>query len=270
MSVLTLGISPCPNDVFIFAGIILGAITHPDLTFEIIYQDVENLNRMSQRGELDVLKISYANYPRCAERYELLDCGGALGRNCGPLLLTNGGAFSLEREILVPGEFTTANFLLSYYLSHDEKPEGRGRTMPPAQRRYQTFDMVYEELLRTPGAQGVVIHEKRFTYAQDGLTLVADLGEFWEERTGFPIPLGAICLRRSLHMRATLEDLIRRSLCWAYEHDDETLALCRAHAQDLNEEVIRAHIALYVNEFSEDLGAEGRAAVGYFLDLVSR
>ena len=181
MRELSLGISPCPNDVYIFSGLLLGAIAPRRFRFKTIFADVETLNEMTQRGELDVAKISYANYARCADDYELLSSGGALGRGVGPLLLTNGAEFSPEKAIQVPGEFTTANFLLDFYLQK------------PVTKIYAPFDVLYENLLKTPGAQGVVIHEKRFTYAADGLTLVQDLGEHWEAETGHPIPLGRDC-----------------------------------------------------------------------------
>ena len=254
MRELTLGISPCPNDVYIFSGLLLGAIEPRRFRFKTIFADVENLNQMAQRKELDVAKISYANYVKCADDYELLSSGGALGRGVGPLLLANGADFSPTRTIHVPGEFTTANFLLDFYLKK------------PAAKIYEPFDALYEYLLQTPGAQGVVIHEKRFTYARDGLTLIQDLGEYWETETGHPIPLGAIVAQKTVLLHSAIEEAIRDSLNWARTHDAEAFALCRQYAQDLNDDVIRAHIALYVNDFSMDLGPEGRAAVAFFLE----
>jgi 1,4-dihydroxy-6-naphthoate synthase len=190
---LRLGISPCPNDVFIFSGLLLGQVDTGDLSFgDVVFADIETLNERAQVGDLDVVKISYANHARCAHTYDLLECGGALGRGVGPLLLRNGpGGLDSDAPVLVPGAFTTANFLLDYFVS--------GR---PLQKRFLPFDALYDELRRTPGAQGVVIHEKRFTYARDGLTLVRDLGEHWEEATGFAIPLGAIAIRRALGLNA--------------------------------------------------------------------
>lgn len=253
MPELTLGISPCPNDVFIFSGLLLDAVDSDEYTFRVEYQDVETLNGYAQRGELDVLKISYANYPLCADGYDLLPTGGALGRGVGPLLLSNGTAgWDLSREVLVPGEHTTANFLLDFWA---EKL---------LTKRFAPFDTLYEHLCATPGAQGVVIHEKRFTYAQDGLTQLQDLGTYWEQQTGFAIPLGAIIARKRLNA-AALTSVIQRSLRWAYAHYDEAFELCRQHAQDLTPSVIKSHIDLYVNSFSDDLGAEGRAAVEFFL-----
>jgi 1,4-dihydroxy-6-naphthoate synthase len=256
LNTLTLGISPCPNDVYIFAGLLLGQVAAP-APFSVRYEDVETLNGLSRRGELDLVKISYANYLHIEDDYELLDCGGALGRGVGPLLLTHGqDALDPEREVLVPGEFTTANFLLNFY---------RRGEAAPLRKRYLPFDALYNELCNQQGAQGVVIHEKRFTYQQDNLTLIQDLGEHWERETGYAIPLGAIAARRSLSLREDWEAAVRESLAWSDAHPQEALALCREHAQDLTESVMRSHIELYVNEYSRDLGKEGRDAVAFFL-----
>ena len=290
-------ISPCPNDVYIFAGILLGKVTHPELAFETTYLDVQAANEAALSGQFDVIKISYAAYPKLSHLYDLLPSGGALGRGCGPLLLKNGDAdFDPSAEVLAPGAQTTANFLLDFWLGTllPSPPPNPGRrvgggknveiSLPspdPAsaglgggaggggksgggQRRYLPFDTLYEELKSTPGTQGVVIHEKRFTYEADGLTLIQDLGEHWEAETGYAIPLGAILCRTSLGLSETVADLIRESLAWADTHRDEALALCRQHAQDLTDGVIEAHIGLYVNEYSHDLGKEGRAAVEFF------
>jgi len=260
MTTLSLGISPCPNDVYIFAGILLGKTTSADLRFDpILFEDVETLNGLSAARRADVLKISYANYPRIAQEYELLPCGGALGRGVGPLLLIHGDAASFDptREVLVPGEWTTANFLLDYYRKRQGTP-----------KRFLPFDELYGELCNRNGAQGVVIHEKRFTYQQDGLTLVQDLGEYWETQTGHAIPLGAIVVRRSLGAEtiAAVTLAVRQSLNWADTHRDEAFELCRQYAQDLTDGVIQAHIDLYVNDYSRDLGADGMAAVEFFLN----
>ena len=254
MTNLTLGISPCPNDVYIFSGLLLGKIPTHGLSFTADFQDVETLNARAQAGIIDVVKISYANYVHCQAGYDLLDCGGALGRGVGPLLLSNGGgAWNPDAEVLVPGEYTTANFLLDFYA---------GR---PLKKRFLPFDALYAELLAVPATQGVVIHEKRFAYAADGLHLIQDLGDHWEQQTDYAIPLGAIAARRTLD-KAQLEAIVQDSLRWARANDAEASALCREHSQDLNPDVVRAHINLYVNSFSEHIGSEGRAAVAFFLE----
>ena len=254
MRELTLGISPCPNDVYIFSGLLLGAIEPRRFRFKTVFADVETLNERTQRGELDVAKISYANYIRCADDYELMSSGGALGRGVGPLLLTNGAEFSREKAVHVPGEFTTANFLLDFFLQ---------KTVT---KIYEPFDGSLRKSTKDARSAGRGNSRKRFTYAADGLTLTQDLGEHWEAETGHPIPLGAIAARKTVLFHSAIEEAIRDSLAWARSHDDEAFALCRAHSQDLNDAVIRAHIDLYVNDFSIDLGPEGRAAVAFFLE----
>lgn len=259
VTTLSLGISPCPNDVYIFAGLLLGKSDSHGLNFDPVhFEDVETLNALSRTGDIAVCKISYANYPRIADRYELLPCGGALGRGVGPLLLVHGEAdtFDPAQEILVPGEFTTANYLLDFYLQRSN-----------IRKRYVPFDVLYAELCNRPGAQGVVIHEKRFTYQQDGLTLVQDLGDLWEQKTGHPIPLGAITVRRDLGLSviANITQAVKDSLRWSDAHHEEAFDLCRRYAQDLSDGVIESHIHLYVNEYSHDLGDDGTAAVQFFL-----
>lgn len=283
-------ISPCPNDVFIFAGLIKGGVSAPGLEFEFAYHELETLNRDANDGVWDMVKISYANHIACAEEYRLLRCGGALGRGCGPLLLSNraavdgGGAWNPRDEVLVPGSRTTANFLLDFYvssLSSDAEgqapsaaPGAAAASNPPRRRplekTFMPFDALYRRLLGKEPCQGVVIHEMRFTYAADGLHLVRDLGAFWEERTGFPIPLGAVALRNRLEaerpgLAAEVETAIRASLDWSYAHPEAALDLCRSHSQSMSEAVLQAHIDLYVNGFTRDIGPEGEAAVAFFL-----
>ncbi len=253
MRELTLGISPCPNDIYVFSGLLLEQVPTGDVRFRVDFQDVETLNRRAAAEEMDVVKISYANFPRCAARYDLLECGGALGRGVGPLLLANSPDPSPVSEILVPGEFTTANFLLDFYARR------------PLNKHYLSFDALYDRLCRTPGAQGVVINEKRFSYLNDGLTQIQDLGAYWERETSLPIPLGAIVVRTSLGLSGDMEQWVQASLAWADAHRDEALALCRQTAGDLTPGSVEAHIALYVNDYTRDLGPDGRAAVKFFL-----
>ncbi len=253
-----IGISPCPNDVFIYAGLILGKVSWPtgEVTFD--FQDLETLNRNAQRGQYDAVKISYANFPRCAAQYRLLACGGALGRGCGPLLLTGGEDFQTHREVWVPGEATTAHVLLNAFAA-SKWPEAT------LEKRFEVFDAVYRRLRENREAQGVVIHEMRFTYASHGLRLVQDLGAHWEKKTGLPIPLGALVLKRDASITpSAAEAAVRASMDWARTHEAEALALCRKHAQSQEESVMRSHIHLYVNDFSYDLGEEGLAAVQAF------
>ncbi len=252
MTELSLGISPCPNDVFIFSGLILNEVRIENITLHVEYLDIEALNKKAQNSSLDIVKISYANYVRCPDNYDLLPTGGALGRGVGPLLLSNGGQWNAKEEVLVPGEYTTANFLLDFWAQRN------------LHKRFLQFDKLYDYLCCTPGAQGVVIHEKRFTYTGDGLTLIQDLGSAWEEKTKSPIPLGAVLARRGLNTAAII-DGIRGSLNWAHAHREDAIALCKEHAADLTPSVIQSHINLYVNEFSYELGTEGEKAVSLFL-----
>jgi len=255
---LRVGISPCPNDVFIFSGILLGEVK-PSWDADFIFEDVQTLNRLTQEGAGDLMKISYANALNCVD-YSLLRCGGALGRGCGPLLLTGGKAWDPDAEVLVPGEQTTAHFLLNFWA---------GRSL---RKRFLPFDELYRELCGRPETQGVVIHEMRFTYAKDGLRLVQDLGEHWEKATGFPIPLGALAYRRQTGMppAVEIEKTVRESLDWAWAHEAEAVKLCGRYSQTMEPKVMRAHIELYVNAFTRDLGESGTAAVDFFLSRLKK
>lgn len=260
---LSAAISPCPNDVFIFAGLLLKAVKRPGLELDVEFHELETLNRGALRGRWDLAKISYANHRNCAGSYALLRCGGALGRGCGPLLLSNGRPWDPGAEVLVPGEHTTANFLLDSF-------HAAGGSARPLRKAFLPFDALYRRLLGPEPCQGVVIHEMRFTYAADGLVLLRDLGAHWEETTGHAIPLGALALRSELlaaspGLAGALEELVRASLDWSRAHEGEALGLCRRHAQSMAEDVLRSHIDLYVTDFTRDLGAEGDAAVRHFL-----
>ncbi len=265
-------ISPCPNDVFIFAGLIEGQVPAPGLEFQFDYHDLETLNRDAQKGLWDMAKISYANHVFCASEYRLLRCGGALGRGCGPLLLSNrpgaaAGAWDPAAPVLVPGEHTTANFLLEFFAASGSAGSAPARL----RKRFLPFDELYRRLQASEPCQGVVIHEMRFTYAADGLHLVRDLGGYWEQATGYPIPLGAVALRKSLEpqrpgLAEAVEAAIRASLAWSYAHPQAAMRLCRSHSQSMAEPVLRAHIDLYVNAFTRDIGLEGEAAAAFFLE----
>ena len=251
MTELSLGISPCPNDVFIFSGLILNEIKIKDVTLKFSFLDIESLNVQAQIKALDIIKISYANYLRCADDYDLLTTGGALGRGVGPLLLTNGGHWQENNAVAVPGLYTTANFLLDFWAQRK------------LTKKFSPFDVLYNDLKKTKGSQGVVIHEKRFTYQADGLTLVADLGTHWEKETGYPIPLGCLISRKGLPAEEITEG-IQNSLRWAYENHDRAFKLCKEYSADLMPAVIQSHIDLYVNDFSLDVGKVGTEAVNFF------
>ncbi|HUR32660.1 MAG TPA: 1,4-dihydroxy-6-naphthoate synthase [Vicinamibacterales bacterium] len=253
---LTLGFSPCPNDCFMFDAIVNGRIDLEGLSFTPHLADVEALNHEAFAGAADVTKISYHAYAYCRRDYVLLDAGSALGRNCGPLLIS-ARPISVEEvrrgqlRIAIPGVYTTANFLFGLAF-----PEARNRTP-------LVFSGIEGALLDGRFDAGVIIHENRFTYEAKGLHKILDLGEFWEAETATPIPLGAIAVRRTLpdDVKQTVNRLVRRSVEFAFANRTASLPYVRAHAQEMSDEVMYKHIDLYVNEFSVSLGRDGRRAV---------
>jgi 5,8-dihydroxy-2-naphthoate synthase len=253
---LSLGFSPCPNDCFMFDAIVNGRIDREGLDFTVRMEDVEALNKAAFAGAVDVTKLSYHAYAYCADRYVLLDAGSALGRNCGPLLIAKRAIAKEEvaaggLKIAIPGRYTTANFLL-------------GLAFPAARDRTElVFSEIEPAVLAGHFDAGLIIHENRFTYEARGLQKIIDLGEFWEATTGAPIPLGGIVVRRSLpdEIRSRVNRVLRRSVEYAFAHRDASLPFVREHAQEMSEDVMYRHIDLYVNEYSVELGAEGRRAV---------
>jgi len=258
---LSLGFSPCPNDCFMFDAIVNRRIDLEGLSFEVRMDDVEALNKAAFADLIDVTKLSYHAYAYCADRYVLLDAGSALGRNCGPLLISKRPITSEQvaaggLRIAIPGRYTTANFLL-------------GLAFPAAGDRTElVFSEIEPALVAGRFDAGLIIHENRFTYAAKGLRKIIDLGEFWEQETGAPIPLGGIVIRRSLpaDVQQRVNRVMRRSVEYAFAHRDASLPFVREHAQEMSEDVMYRHIDLYVNEFSVDLGAEGRRAVEVLFD----
>lgn len=253
---LTLAFSPCPNDCFIFDAIVNRRIDLEGLDFSVHLDDVEALNTAAFAGSVDVTKLSFHAYAYCADRYVLLDAGSALGSNCGPLLISK-RVVSREEvaagglRIAIPGKYTTANFLL-------------GLAFPKATNKTEVlFSDIEPALLSERFDAGLIIHENRFTYEAKGLRKIIDLGEFWEQETGAPIPLGGIVIRRSLpdEVKDRVNRVLRRSIEYAFAHRDASLPFVRGHAQEMSEEVMYRHIDLYVNQFSIDLGPRGRQAV---------
>jgi 1,4-dihydroxy-6-naphthoate synthase len=253
---LTLGFSPCPNDCFMFDAIVNQRIDLEGLEFSVRLADVEALNKAAFAGEADVTKLSYHAYAFCIGSYVLLDAGSALGRNCGPLLISRRVIAADEvaagrLRIAIPGQYTTANFLLGLAF-----PQARDKTEV-------VFSAIEPALLDGQFDAGLIIHENRFTYEAKGLKKIIDLGEYWEETTGAPIPLGGIVIKRSLpdETKARVNRVLRRSVEYAFAHRAASLDYVRAHAQEMSDEVMYKHIDLYVNEYSVDLGTEGRRAV---------
>ena len=257
---LTLGLSPCPNDTFIFDALVNGALETDGLELEVFHEDVQTLNEWALAGRLDASKISYGVLPRVAGQYGLIEAGGALGRGVGPLLVTRcgQGAFDPARmTVAIPGEQTTAHLLFS--LAY---PGAAGK-------RFLVFSEIEGAVARGEVDAGVIIHESRFTYQQKGLVKLMDLGEHWEQRTGAPIPLGGIVVRRALGpaVAARLDALIRESLARSRARWPALSEYVRRHAQEMDEAVMRQHVELYVNDFSVALGEAGRKAVQTLLDV---
>lgn len=253
---LTLGFSPCPNDCFMFDAIVHRRIDLEGLEFSIVMADVEALNRRAFAGDIDVTKLSYHAYAHCAAGFALLEAGSALGRGCGPLLIS---ARAIPPEevaagglsIAIPGRYTTANFLLSL-------------AFPSATTRTElVFSEIEAAVIDGRFDAGLIIHENRFTYQDKGLRKIIDLGDFWEQTTGTPIPLGGIVVSRALPsaVQQAMNRVMRRSVEYAFAHPEASQPFVRAHAQEMSDAVMRQHIELYVNEFSVDLGADGRRAV---------
>lgn len=251
----TLAYSPCPNDTFIFAALTNHLLASaPDV--RVHFADIEELNTAAAQARYGLTKVSYGAIPYLMDDYRLLRAGGALGRGCGPLVVARPDALAnlealAERRVAIPGERTTAFMLLQLALGM------RPRT------QQMRFDHIIPAVASGAVDAGLIIHESRFTYQEAGLVAVADLGQWWETVTGRPIPLGGILVRNEIHdadARA-INDAIRRSLRFSYEHEGEIMPFVRDHAFEMSDEVMRKHIDLYVNEYSDDLGDDGLAAV---------
>jgi 1,4-dihydroxy-6-naphthoate synthase len=260
---LTLGFSPCPNDTFMFYPLVHGLVDTSGLSYQERLEDVETLNLLALRGELDVTKVSYAALGHIRNEYALLRSGSALGRGCGPLVVT---AEPLDprdmqgKTIAVPGRYTTALLLLRLF----DPLISNFMVMP--------FNEIMDAVLSGNADAGLIIHESRFTYQGFGLHKVVDLGEWWEGQTGLPIPLGGIVARRSLGTGAiaAVERALRAGVDYARTHPDEAGRYICEHAQEMSAEVCAAHIGLYVNDFSSDLGDEGVKAIQCLMERAER
>jgi 1,4-dihydroxy-6-naphthoate synthase len=239
-----------------FDAIVNHRIDLEGLDFSVRMADVEALNKAAFKGETAVTKLSYHAYAHCTRNYVLLDAGSALGRNCGPLLISRRTISKAEvaagdLTIAIPGRYTTANFLL-------------GLAFPDARKKTELlFSDIERALLAEECDAGLIIHENRFTYEAKGLHKIIDLGEFWEGETGTPIPLGGIVVNRALpgDVKQTVNRVLRRSVEYAFAHRSASLPFVREHAAEMSEDVMYRHIDLYVNEYSIDLGIEGKHAV---------
>jgi 1,4-dihydroxy-6-naphthoate synthase len=263
VTALTIAHSPCPNDTFVFHawshGLIPGA---PELSVRIA--DIDVTNRLAGSTELDVLKISFAALPDFLDDYALLPCGGALGRGCGPLVVAaspSGPEGLSGATVAIPAEKSTAYLLFRRWAAR-AVPEGVGKVevLPFAEIMPAVRDGAFDA--------GLIIHEARFTYRAMGLHQVVDLGQAWEDSTGLPIPLGAIVAKRSLGAGtlAAVADAISASVAYAWQNPDASAAYVREHAQEMDPEVMRQHIGLYVNDFTAELGEAGYRAIRVLLD----
>ncbi|MBI5520725.1 MAG: 1,4-dihydroxy-6-naphthoate synthase [Desulfovibrio sp.] len=253
---LSLHYSPCPNDTFIFHALAAGLVRVPGVEFSITLADVERLNGAAARREPDICKVSVAAAAGVLDEYRVLRAGGALGRGVGPVLVTKSceGLDELDgRRVAIPGRRTTANLIFGLLC--------RERGIRP-----ELVELVYDEVMPAVAsgdcAAGVVIHEGRFTFAEHGLVRLLDLGAWWEKERGLPIPLGCIVMRRSLgpDLARTLDAAIRESLLHARSHPGAGAEYIRAHAQEMDANVIARHIETFVTEASLDIGPEGEAA----------
>lgn len=251
---LTLGFSTCPNDTFIFDAMVNGRIDTEGLHFKLHLADVEELNRLAFSAEIDITKVSYHAFAYLSDAYQLLTSGSALGFGNGPLLISKRKIYPdevKELKIAIPGKYTTANLLLSLAYPHlDQKKE-------------YLFSDIEEVILSGEADAGVIIHENRFTYQSKGLRKIVDLGEWWEQQNGLPIPLGGIIVKRMLpeEIRHKINRVLRRSVEHAFQNPNDSLPFVRQHAQSMDESVMQNHIRLYVNDFSMDLGMKGREAI---------
>ncbi|ARP71589.1 1,4-dihydroxy-6-naphthoate synthase [Streptomyces pluripotens] len=254
---LQIAYSPCPNDTFVFDALAHGRV--PDApALDVTFADIDITNGMAERGEFDVLKVSYAVLPYVLGEYALVPCGGALGRGCGPLLLTREPGTDLAgRTVAVPSEKSTAYLLFRLWAADTLTGGGVGEIV------VMPFHEIMPAVRDGKVDAGLVIHEARFTYQNYGLHKLADMGEHWERTTALPIPLGAIIAKRSLgaDTLSRLAESIRASVRAAWDDPEASRPYVMAHAQEMDPVVADQHIGLYVNEFTAGLGEKGYAAV---------
>ncbi|MGZ3853852.1 MAG: 1,4-dihydroxy-6-naphthoate synthase [Flavisolibacter sp.] len=251
---LSLGFSPCPNDTFIFDALVNNKIDTEGLEFEVVLEDIQTLNEWSNQGKLDITKLSFPAFFRNNDKYSMLDSGAALGKGVGPLLIAKrmvNVPDVVHSTIAIPGEQTTANFLLSF-------------AFPMAKQKTPIlFSSIEDAVLMEKFDLGVIIHENRFTYQQKGLIKICDLGQVWEEKQKAPIPLACIAAKNSfdVQLRNRISGLIKKSVEFAFQNYPNITDYTKQHAQAMDENVMRQHIELYVNNYSIDLGEDGRRAI---------
>lgn len=256
----TLGFSPCPNDTFIFDALVNKKIDTGDFHFDVRLEDVETLNELAKKERLDLTKISYGVLPLVAKNYVVMNSGSALGKGVGPLLISQKPVDFDQVEhytIAIPGENTTAHLLFSLAF-----PNAKNKV-------FKRYDEIESSVLQSEKILGVIIHENRFTYMDRGLSKIVDLGNFWEEKTGLPIPLGGIVAKRSFdeNVLMKVDALIKESMEYAFENYPLITGYVKQHSQEMEPEVMKKHIDLYVNKFSINLGKDGRNAIQKFMQV---
>jgi 1,4-dihydroxy-6-naphthoate synthase len=264
---LSIGFSPCPNDTFIFEALVNKKIDIEGLEFEVMLEDVETLNEWVLQGKLDITKLSFPAFFQSLDKYILLNTGSALGKGVGPLLISKYDPDSYrersteyeidEKTIAIPGVNTTANLLLSF-------------AFPDAKEKVpMIFSAIEDAVLAGKTDLGVIIHENRFTYQIKGLHKVIDLGEYWEKKMKVPVPLGGIAVKRTVDKLISLkiDKLIRKSIEYAFSNYPLISDYVKQHSQTMSEEVMRQHIDLYVNDYSLELGNEGKQAIETLFEI---
>ena len=251
----SLAFSPCPNDTFMFDGLVNQGLNGlVDLQYDFL--DIEKLNEAALDAKYDYTKLSFGVFPKVAKDYEITDSGCALGHACGPLLITKPGydpEALKQLPVAIPGLHTTANLLMSILF-----PEFKNK-------KVYVFSEIEDAVLKGEVAAGLIIHENRFTYQSKGLVKVFDIGDVWEKRTGLPVPLGCIAIRRSLpaEEKLFLQQKLKESIELAFKDPAKSASFVAAHSQEMSPEVQRQHIDLYVNNFSVSLGEKGKEAIRY-------
>lgn len=260
---LTLGFSTCPNDTFIFDAMIHQKVDTEGLEFDVILADVEELNRNAFLGLVDITKLSYHAFVFIADKYKLLTSGSALGYKNGPLLISRHKIYQDEvndLKVAIPGKYTTANLLF-------------GIAFPQVKEKVEyLFSDIEDAVFDGEVDAGLIIHENRFTYQKKGLRKIIDLGEYWEEKTKHPIPLGGIVIHQRIdsEIQKKVTRVLKRSVEFAFDNPNSSFSFVKNHAQELSDEVIKNHIDLYVNQFTIDLGDEGKMAIDKLFDEAIR
>lgn len=251
---LTLGISPCPNDLFMFDALINQKIDTENIEFIIQIADIEQLNRQALENTHDITKISFSAFSKIQLNYKLLKSGCALGKNNGPLLISKKKVYPDEinyLKVAIPGRNTTANLILTIAF-----PDIK-------QKKEYLFSDIEDVVLSGDADAGLIIHETRFSYEKKGLKKIIDLGEYWESTTNHPLPLGAIAIKRTVpeEIQKKVNNILKLSIQFAFQNPKSSLSYIKKYSRELDDQTIRKHIDLYVNEFSLDIGEKGKNAI---------